>query len=479
MKTEIVIKDLNYLEISGVLPENINGIKTNSKDVNKGDCFVAIKGENFDGHKFIEEAYNNGAVLFIVENEIERRPFIRVSDTRLSLARLAVNFYGNPSNNMKLFGITGTNGKTTTAFLLKNIYRDSTLITTIGYFIKDRFMKALNTTPDPLILNRLLYESLNSGIKTAIMEVSSHSVVQKRIDFLKFDYGIFTNITRDHLDYHKTLEEYREAKTTFFSKLPENSIAVLNYDDPATEYIISKTKCKTITYGLNGGNIVGEIIKADENGINMIIRGLDLEVEINSKLIGRHNVSNILAAFTTAILNSKKVEEVKKGIEEFEGVKGRTEKISLGQPFKIFVDYAHTPDAMANVISSVKEFTNGNVIVVFGAGGNRDKGKRRLMGKVASHLADYIVITSDNPRDENPMDIINMIKEGINNKEFKVIEERKEAIRYSIKISKPDDTILVLGKGHEDYQEIKGKRIYFSDQETIIEILKEEGYGDK
>lgn len=477
MKTELLLKNLNFLEIRGELPEYIHEIKINSKNVKKDDCFVAIKGESIDGHIYIDEAFRNGANLFIVEKDIEKKPYIKVSDTRLALARLSANFYGNPSYNMKLFGITGTNGKTTTAFLLKNIYKDATLITTIGYYIKDRFEKAINTTPDPLLLNKIFFDSVNSGITTGIMEVSSHSIVQKRIEFLKFDYGIFTNITRDHLDYHKTLEAYREAKTSFFTKLPENSIAILNYDDPATEYIISKTRSKTITYGLNGGNIVGEIQKADDSGISMIVRGFDMEVEINSKLIGRYNASNILAAFSAAFLNSKNLEEIKKGIEEFQGVKGRLEKIDLGQPFKIFVDYAHTPDAMASVILSVKEFTEGNIIVVFGAGGNRDEGKRKLMGKVASHLADTIIITSDNPRYEKQMDIINMIAEGITDKEFKIIEERREAIMYSIKIAKPKDTILILGKGHEDYQEIKGNRIHFSDQETTIDLLKKEGYG--
>lgn len=479
MKTETILSNLNFIEKVGEIPENINGIKINSKEVKNGDCFIAIKGECVDGHTYIDEAYNNGATLFIVEKEIDKKPYIRVSDTRVALARIASNFYGNPSNKMKIFGITGTNGKTTTAFLLKNIYKDSTLITTIGYFIKDKSLKALNTTPDSIILNQILSDSLKIGIKTAIMEVSSHSIIQRRVDFIKFDYGIFTNITRDHLDYHKTFESYIDAKTTFFSMLPEDSIAVLNYDDPVSEYIISKTNCKKITYGLNGGNVVGKILKADENGIKMVIKGFDLEVEINSRLIGRHNASNILAAFTTAMINSKRPEEIKSGIEEFKGVKGRFERIALGQPFNIFVDYAHTPDAMANVLSSAKEFTSRNVIVVFGAGGNRDQGKRKLMGKVASHLADVIILTSDNPRNENPQEIINMITEGIKDKNFKIIVERKEAIRYSIKMASAGDTILVLGKGHEDYQEINGKRIHFSDQETIIEILKEEGYGDR
>uniref|UniRef100_A0A7C4U729 UDP-N-acetylmuramoyl-L-alanyl-D-glutamate--2,6-diaminopimelate ligase n=1 Tax=candidate division WOR-3 bacterium TaxID=2052148 RepID=A0A7C4U729_UNCW3 len=476
MKTKEILNNLKFIEVVGEIPEKINEVKIDSKNVKNGDCFVAIKGEKLDGHSFIDEAYKNGASLFIVEREIDRKPYIKVSDTRLALARISSNFYNNPSSQMKIFGITGTNGKTTTAFLLKSIYKDATLLTTIGYFIKDEFLKGLNTTPDSLTINKILYDSLQKGVKTAIMEVSSHSVVQKRVEFIDFKFGIFTNLTRDHLDYHKTFEAYRDAKASFFSKLDENSFAILNYDDPSTEYIIQKTKSKIITYGLNGGNIQGEIINSSINGLNMIIRGMGIEVKINSPLIGRHNASNILAAFSSAIMNGKDIERIKEGIESFRGVKGRLEKIDLGQPFNIFIDYAHTPDAMVNVISSVKELSKGSVTVIFGAGGNRDKGKRKLMGMVAEHLADRIILTSDNPRDEEPVEIIKMIAEGIENKKYEVIEDRKEAIRFGIKTSKPDDTILILGKGHEDYQEIKGKRIPFSDYDVVVEILKEEKY---
>ena len=476
MEVRRLMEPLEILKINGAIPHEVRSVASDSRKVVEGALFIAIKGEKADGHKFVRDAKEHGAILFVVQEETGIEPEIVVPDTRIALARIAHEFYERPSEVMKVIGITGTNGKTTTAHLLRAIIGRSLSITTTGYFVNGEELPAYNTTPDPITINSLMRKAIDIGTTNAIIEVSSHACVQRRVDMIDFDAGIFTTLSRDHLDYHRSFEDYREAKAMFFKRLKNDAFAVINHDDPAGEYMIEKTEAKVVTYGITGGNIRGEILSSSESGLEIRIDGLGHNFVVRSSMIGSHNSLNILGAVATSLLMGIEEERIIEGILNFKGVKGRMHPVNCGQPFRVYVDYAHTPDAMAKAISSTREITEGRIIVVFGAGGDRDKGKRPLMGRVASKLADIVIITSDNPRNEPPEDIIEEITLGIESGDYNVIVDRGEAIEHAINIAEKGDTVLILGKGHEEYQEIEGKRIYFSDLSRAKEVLKNHGF---
>ena len=451
----------------------ILGVTDNSREVEPDYLFVALKGEKEDGHNYLDEARANGAKFLVLEEEVSTPlPYILVPNTRRALAKIASNYYENPSASMTVIGVTGTNGKTTTAFLLSSIYQDSISFNTIRYKGPDREMKAINTTPSSLIIQRELRNALNKGIKTAIIEVSSHSVVQDRVSAIDFDYGVFTNLSRDHLDYHKTFEDYREAKSRFFEGLGEEKMALINVDDPNACYFIKNTLSRIVTYGMGKGNIRGKVLENSIDNLVVRIEGMEREIKVRSPLIGVHNAYNILAASSVAILDGIDDFRIIDGIESAEPPFGRMEKVLTPKPIWVIIDYAHTPEALNNAISSLRQLAKKRVITLFGAGGDRDKGKRAMMGMVASRLSDVVILTSDNPRSENPEAIIDDIMEGVDGKEIYRIPNRKEAIFKSLDIAEKSDVVLIAGKGHEEYQEIQGERTPFSDRECVEEYFK-------
>lgn len=472
MHLEELLKEVDIIKSEGKV-NGITGVTDDSRKVAPGYLFVALRGGKADGHKFIGEAVKNGAVALLVEEEISTNiPYFVVPNTRKTFSRIVSNYYGNPSEHMKIIGITGTNGKTTTSYLLSSIYSDSICFSTIKYFTQDKEMKATNTTPSPLILQKELYNALNKGIKIAILEVSSHGIVQNRISYIDFDYGVFTNISRDHLDYHKTFKEYMDAKSRFFESLGEEKMALINIDDLNAPYFIKNTNSRVVTYGLKKGNIQGTIIKNTIEGLILSIEGMGRKLELRSSLIGSHNAYNILAAASVAIGDNVSDSRIIEGIEKAPSPPGRMEKIDIPKPISVIVDYAHSPEALNSVISSLKDFGHQRVITVFGAGGDRDRGKRAIMGMVASKLSDIVILTSDNPRSEDPQAIIEDILNGVDGGNLYCIPDRKEAVFKALDIAKEGDIVLIAGKGHEEYQEIGGNRIPFSDRECVKEYFR-------
>ncbi|MCK4226585.1 UDP-N-acetylmuramoyl-L-alanyl-D-glutamate--2,6-diaminopimelate ligase [candidate division WOR-3 bacterium] len=472
MHLEELLKEVDIVKSEGKV-NGITGVTDDSRKVAPGYLFVALRGGKADGHKFIGEAVKNGAVALLVEEEISTNiPYFVVPNTRKTFSRIVSNYYGNPSEHMKIIGITGTNGKTTTSYLLSSIYSDSICFSTIKYFTQDKEIKATNTTPSPLILQKELYNALNKGIKIAILEVSSHGIVQNRISYIDFDYGVFTNISRDHLDYHKTFKEYMDAKSRFFESLGEEKMALINIDDLNAPYFIKNTNSRVVTYGLKKGNIQGTIIKNTIEGLILSIEGMGRKLELRSSLIGSHNAYNILAAASVAIGDNVSDSRIIEGIEKAPSPPGRMEKIDIPEPISVIVDYAHSPEALNSVISSLKDFGHQRVITVFGAGGDRDRGKRAIMGMVASKLSDIVILTSDNPRSEDPQAIIEDILNGVDGGNLYRIPDRKEAVFKALDIAKEGDIVLIAGKGHEEYQEIGGNRIPFSDRECVKEYFK-------
>jgi len=473
------LSGVDIIETKGELPLEIYGISDNSREIGEGYCFVALEGEIHDGHNFINEAVKNGASLVVSEKEVNFKPNILVPDGRFALSILASNFYGHPDENMKVIGITGTNGKTTTAFLLRGIYKNSLLCSTIYYEFGNKKINVPNTTANPILLAKIMRDSSHMGVDTVIMEVSSHSLAQHRVDGIRFNYAVFTNLTREHLEYHKDIFHYRESKGRLFGLLKDGGYSIINQDDPNAPYFIERTNNHVITYGFNGGNIRGRIINSSLEGLKLLVKGMGRSIEIETPLIGSHNGFNILAAVTLAIVDNISDDTIVDGIKNVKIVEGRMERIRQGQPFDIFIDYAHSPDSVAKALSSVKEFVNGRIIVVFGAGGNRDIGKRELMGRAADELADRIIVTSDNPRKEDALEIAKMVASGIRSKKYDIIIDREKAIREAISIVKPGDVIMILGKGHEDYQIIGDRKIHFNDKEVVMKILKELKYENK
>ena len=482
MKLNEVLKNITPIKIVGNDNVEITGVNIDSRRIKAGHLFVAIRGTQVDGHQFIDKAIELGADAVLCEELPEKLSdhvtYVQVESTEDTVGKVATLFYGNPSHKLKLVGVTGTNGKTTIATLLYNMFRKFGykvgLLSTVCNYIDDVEVPADHTTPDPIELNELLAKMVEAGCEYAFMECSSHAIHQKRIGGLKFAGGLFTNLTRDHLDYHKTFENYRNAKKAFFDGLTKDAFAITNADDKNGMIMVQNTKATVKTYSIRSmADFRARILECHFEGMYLEIDGREVGVQF----IGKFNVSNLLAVYGAAIMLGKKPEDILLVLSTLHSVSGRLEPIHSPEGFTAIVDYAHTPDALANVLNAIHEVLDGkgHVITVCGAGGNRDKGKRPLMAQEAVRQSDKVIITSDNPRFEDPQEIINEMLAGLNEQQMrKVISivDRKEAIRTACMMAQKGDVVLVAGKGHENYQEIKGVKHHFDDKEVLHEIFK-------
>lgn len=466
----------------GDMNVDVKGIAFDSRKVQPGFLFAAIKGTLSDGHQFIEKAIELGAQIIVCEklpeSIREKLTYVTVKDSAYALGVMASNFYGNPSEKLKIVGVTGTNGKTTTATLLYQLFSKlgykSGMISTVENRIADQVIPSIYTTPDPVQLNELLNRMVTAGCTHAFMEVSSHAVDQERIAGLKFAGALFTNITHDHLDYHKTFENYIKAKKKYFDDLNSDAFALVNADDKRGMIMLQNTKAKKYTFGLK------KMVDFKGKIITNSIEGLELEVASKSvwfKMIGDFNAYNLLGVYGAAVLLGEDPDQVLTHLSTLKGAPGRFELVAAGSKFTAIVDYAHTPDALKNVLDTIAQFRTGTeqVITVVGCGGNRDKTKRPLMASIACKLSNKVVLTSDNPRDEEPLDIIRDMQSGILPTEAKktlVIADREEAIKTACMMANENDIVLVAGKGHETYQEIKGVKYPFDDREVLDRMLK-------
>ena len=481
MKLNEILSKVKPLDIVGNADVDITGVNIDSRRIEKGHLFVAIKGTQVDGHSFIQKAEALGAAAVLCEQLPTERnadvTYIQVASTEAAVGPVATMFYDDPTSKLKLVGVTGTNGKTTIATLLYNMFRKfghrCGLLSTVCNYIEDQAIPADHTTPDPIELNRLLAEMVKAGCEYAFMECSSHAIAQKRIGGLKFAGGLFTNLTRDHLDYHKTFENYRDAKKAFFDMLPKDAFAITNADDKNGMVMVQNTKATVKTYSTRTmADFKARIIECHFEGMYLDIDGREVGVQF----IGKFNVSNLLAVYGAAVMLGKKPDDVLVVLSTLKSVSGRLEPIRSPEGFTAIVDYAHTPDALENVLNAIHEVLDGkgHVITVCGAGGNRDKGKRPLMAQEAVKQSDRVIITSDNPRFEEPQDIINDMLAGLTPQQMKKvvsIADRREAIRTACMMAAKGDVILIAGKGHEDYQEVKGVKHHFDDREEVRKIF--------
>lgn len=477
-----IIKQIRITEILGSEDIEVNQLVFDSRRVSPGSLFIAVKGMNTDGHQFIQQAIQKGAIAILCENlpsEVTKSvTYIHVADSCFSMGILASNFYDNPSSNIHLVGITGTNGKTTTVTLLHELFLSlgfkSGLLSTIQNKINNSVLKSTYTTPDTIEINKLLAEMVEQGCSHCFMEVSSHAIDQKRIAGLTFRGGIFSNITHDHLDYHKTFTAYLKAKKTFFDILPEDAFALINKDDNHSMDMVRNTKASIYTYGMK--SIADFKCRIIENQFH----GLELNIDGNHcwfKLVGSFNAYNILACYATAVLLNQDRSRVLTILSNLGPVEGRFNALISKENITVIVDYAHTPDALQNVLETILTIRKPHqkIITLIGAGGNRDAAKRPVMAKIACNLSDRVVLTSDNPRFEEPEKIIEDMKKGVepgNSMKVIIIINRKEAIKTACSLAQPSDIVLIAGKGHENYQEVKGVRYPFDDKEILKEILE-------
>ena len=482
MKLKELLKDIPVVAIVGSEDVEITDVNIDSRRIKDGHLFIAMKGTQVDGHKFVPKAIELGAKAVMCEDMPEEKAegvtYVQVESTEDVVGKVATTFHGNPSTKLKLVGVTGTNGKTTIATLLYNMFtkmgHKCGLLSTVCNYIIDEAIPADHTTPDPIELNRLLDRMVQAGCEYAFMECSSHAIAQKRIGGLTFAGGIFTNLTRDHLDYHKTFENYRNAKKAFFDSLPKTAFAITNADDKNGMVMVQNTKATVKTYSIRTvADFKARIIECHFEGMYLEMDGHEVGVQF----IGKFNVSNLLAVYAAAVMLGKSPEDVLVVMSTLHSVSGRLEPIHSPEGYTAVVDYAHTPDALENVLNAIHEVLDGkgHVITVCGAGGNRDKGKRPLMAQEAVKQSDKVIITSDNPRFEEPQDIINDMLAGLNAQQMKKvisIVDRREAIRTACMMAQKGDVILIAGKGHENYQEIKGVKHHFDDHEVVKECFK-------
>lgn len=483
MELKNIISALDAFTLVGADDVEITNIQSDSRQVVEGSLFVAVRGTAVDGHAYIAGAIDKGAAAIICE-EIpasvdDKCTFVVVKDSAEALGLTVSRWYGDPSKKLVLVGVTGTNGKTTIATLLYDMFRKMGhkvgLLSTVCNYVDGEAIPTDHTTPDTITLHALMARMVEAGCEYAFMEVSSHSIDQRRISGLSFDGGIFTNLTRDHLDYHKTVENYLKAKKKFFDDLPAGTFALTNADDKSGMVMLQNTKAKKLTYSLRTlADFKGKILESHFEGTDLLINGREVMVHF----VGRFNAYNLLAVFGTAVSLGKDPEEVLIVLSSLHSVSGRFETIHSPKGFTAIVDYAHTPDALTNVLKGIHEVLDGSgrVITVVGAGGNRDKGKRPLMAKEAVKLSDQVILTSDNPRFEEPEDIINDMVAGLTKMDMErtlCITDRSQAIKTAAMLAKKGDVILVAGKGHEDYQEIKGVKHHFDDREILRDLFKE------
>ncbi len=476
-----LIANITPIQVIGDVDIEIGGVDIDSRKVTAGHLFAAIRGTQVDGHKFIDKAIANGASAILCETVPEAATegvtYVVVANTEEAIGPVATTFHGHPSEKLKLVGVTGTNGKTTIATLLYNMFRQMGhrcgLLSTVCNYIEGEALPTDHTTPDPIELNELLARMVDAGCEYAFMECSSHAIHQHRIGGLRFAGGIFTNLTRDHMDYHKTVENYRNAKKAFFDALPKEAFAIINADDKNGNYMVQNCKATVKTYSTRSmADFRARILESHFEGMYLEIDGHEVGVQF----IGKFNVSNLLAVYGAALMLGKQSDEVLLVMSTLHSVSGRLQPLRSPQGFTAIVDYAHTPDALANVLNAIHEVLNGKgkVITVCGAGGNRDKGKRPLMAQEAARQSDKLIITSDNPRFEEPQAIIDDMMAGLSSQQQKktlTIVDRKEAIRAAVMMAEKGDVILVAGKGHENYQEIQGVKHHFDDCEVIQELF--------
>ncbi len=499
MEIKRLLKNIQYSSLHGDVPVEVDGIVYDSRKVKKNYIFVAIPGEKEDGVKYENEAVRNGAVAIVAKSynpSLEKVLQIIVDDPRIALSILSREFYKNPSAKLYVIGITGTNGKTTTTYLIESIFKSAgkrpVIIGTINYRFMDKKVKAVNTTPESLDLNIMMSEYLSQGATDVIMEVSSHAISQGRANGINFNAAIFTNLTQDHLDYHKTMENYYATKAKLFEKMlvassKGNRFAILNSDDPWVSRVRIKRGINILRFGTSKhADIRLTESAATLDGIKMKLSTPIGMMELRSPLVGYYNIYNIMAAVAAAIVSNISVDHIKQGIELMANVPGRVERIDNPRGLYVFVDYAHTPDALEKVLIALSEIKKKRIICVFGCGGDRDKGKRPLMGGIAARLADITIITSDNPRSEQPHAIICDIEKGIkdalkvtslhsnanhNPKVYTTIEDRKQAIKAALDAAGKGDVVVIAGKGHEDYQIFRDRTIHFSDKEEIMDYF--------
>ena len=482
MKLRDILKNVEPLAIIGDADTDISGVKIDSRQVKPGYLFVAMKGTQVDGHQFIPKAIELGAKAVLCEDlpeaPVEGITYVQVKSSEDAVGPVATMFHGDPTSRLKLVGVTGTNGKTTIATLLYNMFRrfghKCGLLSTVCNYIEDEAVPASHTTPDAIELNELLERMASAGCEYVFMECSSHAIAQKRIGGLKFAGGMFTNLTRDHLDYHKTFENYRDAKKLFFDGLTKDAFAITNADDKNGPFMVQNTKAQVKTYSIRQmADFRARIIECHFEGMYLEIDGHEVGVQF----IGKFNVSNLLCVYGAAVMLGKQPEDILVVMSTLKSVNGRLDPIRSPEGFTAVVDYAHTPDALENVLNAIHEVLDGKgkIITVCGAGGNRDKGKRPLMAQEAVRQSDRVIITSDNPRFEEPQAIINDMLAGLDAKQMKKvisIIDRREAIRTACMMAEKGDVILIAGKGHEDYQEIQGVKHHFDDHEVVRECFQ-------
>ena len=481
MRLSEILKNVKATTIMGDAEVDVTGVEIDSRQVKPGCLFVAMRGTQVDGHQFIPKAIEQGAAAVLCEElpaeKAEGVTFVQVPSTEDAVGPVATLFHGDPTSRLKLVGVTGTNGKTTIATLLYNMFRQfghkCGLLSTVCNYIDGEPIAATHTTPDAIELNKLLERMAAAGCEYVFMECSSHAIAQKCIGGLKFAGGLFTNLTRDHLDYHKAVENYRNAKKAFFDQLPKDAFAIINLDDKNGLFMVQNTKATVKTYSTRTmADFRARIIECHFEGMYLEIDGREVGVQF----IGRFNVSNLLCVYGAAVMLGKQPEDILVVMSTLKSVNGRLDPIRSPEGYTAVIDYAHTPDALENVLKAIHEVLNGKgkVITVCGAGGNRDKGKRPLMAQEAVKQSDRVIITSDNPRFEEPQDIINDMLAGLDAKQMKKvlsIADRREAIRTACMMAEKGDVILIAGKGHEDYQEIKGVKHHFDDHEVVRECF--------
>ncbi len=478
MKLSDILSKVQPTAVSGSLDIDITDVNIDSRQIEPGNLFVAVKGTVTDGHAYIAKALEKGAAAVLVSDEIpadvpEGVTFVRVADTEAAVGPVATTFYGDPTSKLRLVGVTGTNGKTTIATLLYELFRKlgfgCGLCSTVCNYIDGEAVPTEHTTPDPITLNRLLARMVSAGCEYAFMECSSHAIHQRRIGGLKFAGGIFTNLTRDHLDYHKTFAAYRDAKKAFFDALGSDAFAVTNADDKNGAVMTQNTAAAIRTYSTRtAADFKGRILEESIEGMLLDIDGSEVSV----RFVGRFNVSNLLAVYGAALMLGQTADVILPALSALNPVNGRFEAIRSPKGFAAVIDYAHTPDALVNVLTAINEIVKdrGRVITVCGAGGNRDKGKRPLMAQEAAKRSDRVIITSDNPRFEEPQDIVNDMLAGLDAEQMSrtiAIVDRREAIRAAAMMAQSGDVILIAGKGHEPYQDVKGVKHHFDDHEEV------------